>query len=65
MTTDAMVMVEARRIAKGWVKDEMRKNGLAISLVEQVEISRAATMLLQVCREELIAEAKAKLFPTT
>jgi len=61
ITTDAMVMAEARRIARSRVRDHLRKSGVRISLVEQVEIHKAVSLLMQYCGEEFIAEARAQL----
>jgi len=59
--TDAMVMAEARRIARSRIRDHLRKSGVRISLVEQVELHKAASPLMQYCGEELISEARARL----
>ena len=61
MKREPEVVVMARRIARERVKDELRKNGIAISLVNCAELARATNMLLQVCGEELLAEARARL----
>ena len=56
MITDAMVMAEARRIARSRVKDHLRKSGVRISLVEQVEMHKAASLLMRYCGDEFISE---------
>jgi len=61
MNREPEVMVMARRIARERLKDELRRHGIAISLVNCTELARATNMLLQVCREELLAEARAQL----
>ena len=59
--TDAEVMVMARHIARKRIMDELRKSGIRLSLVEMSEVCKATNMLLVVCRDELLAEAKRKL----
>jgi len=61
MATQAELMATARNIARSRVKDEMRRNGLGISLVSQMEIYRAASLLMEFCGDEFLAEAKAQL----
>jgi len=61
MAETAELMVMARRIARQRVKEELRKNGIGLSLVQQMEIHRAASLLMRFCRDELISEAKARL----
>ena len=61
MTREPEVVVMARRIARERLKAELRKNGIAISLVNCAEIARATSLLMLVCRDELLAEAKARL----
>jgi len=55
------LMAMARRIARQVVIEEMKKNGLRMSLVEVGEVVRASNMLLAACREKFIAEASARL----
>ena len=61
MTTNATVIAEARRIARLRIKDHLRKSGVRISLVEQVEMHKAASLLMQYCGDEFISEARARL----
>jgi hypothetical protein len=54
------VMVEARRLAKAMVKDEMKRAGIKISHVEASEITKAANMLIQE-DSTIVEKAKANL----
>jgi predicted RNase H-like HicB family nuclease len=58
--TPAKVMTEARRLAKAYIKDQMREQGLKISHYDAKEITAAANDLLE-SMPELIAQAEANL----
>lgn len=58
--TPAKVMTEARRLAKAYIKDQMREQGLKISHYDAKEITAAANDLLE-SMPELIAQAEANI----
>lgn len=56
------VMTEARRLAKGLVKEEMKKHKIKVSHVEASEITKAANALLNTDKgAAIIAQAKANI----
>lgn len=55
-----VVMTEARRIARGIVKDEMKRQGIKVSYVEAKDITAAANALIA-AKPEIVEQAKASL----
>ena len=61
MTEAAKLITLARFIARRKVKEAMRANGIKPLEMEPSEINRAANVLLEYCRMELLAEARTML----
>lgn len=59
-SASGVVMTEARRIARNLVKDEMRRQGMKVSLVEPSKITAAANALID-ANAGIIEQAKTNL----
>ena len=57
---DESVKTEARRLARAFVKAELKRQGVKVSHVEASEITKAAYYLLH-CEPSIIADAKRNL----